>query len=184
MALKVVPAGDERCDIHNRRKSPTHICETCLKEYGIDPARPATARPRPRRVRARRAFRRWRSRTDRKVLIGGGVGFLIVGVIVVTVLVAGSGGGGGEGGSGAPLEADVVNALDLVPNLTGGGWVTSDGACAVVSIQFGKDVQVGNRAIEATNADGTVGAFVLPNDPAISEADCLARVSCRLRAHF
>ena len=182
MALKVVPAGDERCDIHNRRKSPTHICETCLKEYGVDPARPATTRRRPRRVRARRAFRRWRSGTDRKVLIGGGVGVLVAGVVVVTVLATGGGGGGGE--SSAPLEADVVNALDLVPDLTGGGWVTSDGACAVVSIQLGKEVQVGNRAIEATNADGTVGAFVLPNNPSISEADCLGRVSAGLRAHF
>jgi hypothetical protein len=188
MALKVVPAGDERCDIHNQRSSPTHICEACLKERGIEAAQPRSGRrPRPRRrlARARRSFRRWRSRTNPKVLIGGALGLLAVGVVVVAVASAGGGGGdqGGGGGSG-PLEADVVNALGLIPDLTRGGWVTADSACSVVSIQLGKDAQVGNTAVEATNGDGTVRALVLPNDPSVTEAECVDRVSAALTAHF
>lgn len=54
-----------------------------------------------------------------------------------------------------------MNALDLVPSRP--GWVTSDGACAVGSIEFGNDVQPGKVGgldilIEATNEDETVGA--------------------------
>ncbi len=116
------------------------------------------------------------------MLIGGALAILVVAVIVVAVLA--SGGGGGKDAGSAPLEADVVNALGLVPDLNRGGWVTPDSACAVVSIQLGKEVQTGNKAVEATNADGTVGALVLPNDPSMTEADCVDRVSTELRAHF
>src|SRR5512139_841761 len=91
MALKVVPAGDERCDVHNRREPQKYVCETCLKEFGIESAPPASTR----RARVRRVLRRWRSRVDRKVLIGG-VGLLIAGVIMVVVLAAGGGGGKGH----------------------------------------------------------------------------------------
>jgi hypothetical protein len=101
MALKVVPAGDERCDVHNRRQPQKHICETCVSELGIDPAPP----PATRRARARRALRRWASRIDRKVLIGVGAGVLIAGVLLVVVLVAGGGGGNGQkDGLAAPEE--------------------------------------------------------------------------------
>ena len=93
MALKVVPAGDERCDVHNRRQPQKHICKTCVSELGIDPASPP---PATRRARARRALRRWASRIDRKVLIGVGAGVLIAGVLLVVVLVAGDGGGNGR----------------------------------------------------------------------------------------
>src|SRR5512139_2568626 len=95
MALKVVPAGDERCDVHNRREPQKYICETCLKEFGIESAPPAATR----RARVRRAIRR--SRVDRRVLIGGGVvGLLIAGVVVVIVLAA-----GGSAGKGHRLAA-------------------------------------------------------------------------------
>ena len=85
MALKVVPAGDERCDIHNRRPSPAYICEDCLKELGGEAAPVRVHRP-PRRVRVRRRFRRWRS--DRRVLYGVGV-IVTVGValLLATVLL-------------------------------------------------------------------------------------------------
>src|SRR5512144_2187060 len=92
MALKVVPAGDERCDVHNRREPQKYICETCLEEFGIESAPPAPTR----RTRVRRAIRRWRSSADRRVLIGGGVGLLIAGVIVVVVLAAGGSAGKGH----------------------------------------------------------------------------------------
>jgi hypothetical protein len=180
MALKVVPAGDERCDIHNQRESRTYICETCLKELGIGSEVTVTSHRTRRRTRARRALRRWRSRVDWKVLIGAAVA-----VILVVVLVVGSsGGGGGSSGSGssAPTEADVVNALNLVPDVNSGGWITVDGACAVVAIQFGKDVQ--HRVFEATNENGTVGALVLQNNFSTSQADCVNRIATELKAHF
>src|SRR5215207_62375 len=85
MALKVVPAGDERCDVHNRREPQKYICETCLREFRIESVSPAATR----RARARRALRSWRSGIHRKVLIGVGAAVLIAGVILVIVLVAG-----------------------------------------------------------------------------------------------
>jgi hypothetical protein len=85
MALKVVPAGDERCDVHNRREPQKYVCETCLGEFGIESVSPAATR----RARARRALRSWRSGIDRKVLIGVGVAVLIAGVILVVALVDG-----------------------------------------------------------------------------------------------
>ena len=86
MALKVVPAGDERCDVHNRRQLQKHVCETCLREFRIESVAPAATR----RARARRALRSWRSGIHRKVLIGVGVAAaLIAGVILMIVLAVG-----------------------------------------------------------------------------------------------
>lgn len=103
MALKVVPAGDERCDVHNRREPQKYICETCLGEFGIDASPAAT-----RRARARRALRSWRSGIDRKVRIGVGVAVLIAAVILVIVLVVG--GDDHKGGVAATPE-DLVACL-------------------------------------------------------------------------
>ena len=103
MALKVVPAGDERCDVHNRREPQKHICETCLGEFGIDASPAAT-----RRARARRALRSWRSGIDRKVRIGVGVAVLIAAVILVIVLVVG---GDDHKGGVAATPADLVACL-------------------------------------------------------------------------
>jgi hypothetical protein len=108
MALKVVPARDERCDVHNRREPQKYICETCLREFRIESVSPAATR----RARARRALRSWRSGIDRKVLIGVGVAVLIAGVILVIVLVVG----------GDDHEAGVAAAPeDLVACLKGDG---------------------------------------------------------------
>jgi hypothetical protein len=108
MALKVVPADDERCDIHNRREPQKYICETCLREFGIESVSPAATR----RARARRALRSWRSGIDRKVLIGVGVAVLIAAVILAIVLVVG--GNGHKAGVTAAPE-------DLVACLKGNG---------------------------------------------------------------
>jgi hypothetical protein len=183
MALKVVPAGDERCDIHTQRTPQRYICQTCLNELGIEP-RVRTTRL-SRRTRARRALRRLRSRvarTDRKVLVG--VGVLSVGVIIAIVLVVGGGGGDTTG----PTEAEVVDRLGLVPGPSGEGWVTSDGACAVTSIEFGTNLQSGAIAgeilFEVTNEDRTVGAVVSQADFSISEAECVDRIGTALQAQF
>jgi hypothetical protein len=104
MALKVVPAGDERCDVHNRRKPQKYICETCLSEFGIESVSPAATR----RARARRALRSWRSGIHRKVLIGVWAAVLIAGVILVVVLVVG--GDDHEAGVAATPE-DLVACL-------------------------------------------------------------------------
>jgi hypothetical protein len=183
MALKVVPAGDERCDIHTQRTPQRYICQSCLNELGIEP-RVRTTRL-SRRTRARRALRRLRSRvarTDRKVLVGAGV--LSVGVIIAIVLVA----GGDDDGSAGPSEAEVVNSLDLVPGPSGEGWVTSDGACAVTSIEFGTNLQSGSIAgdilFEVTNEDRTVGAVVSQADFSITEAECVDRIGAALQAQF
>ena len=56
MPLKVVPAGDERCDVHNERARQKYVCETCLKKFGIDPEQSEAAEPeRERRGDALRA---------------------------------------------------------------------------------------------------------------------------------
>jgi hypothetical protein len=183
MALKVVPAGDERCDIHNRRSPQNYICESCLKELGVESAAPVTPRRRPLRVRARRSVRRWRARTDRRVLYALGVGLPVL--ILVIVLIAGSGGGGSSG----PTEAEVVKTLGLVADPNGGtGWITPDGACAVDSIDLGPNVQAGpigtNLLVEVSNSKGTVGAVVRQNDFSQSESACVARIGAALKAHF
>jgi hypothetical protein len=190
MALKVVPAEDERCDIHNRRNPPQYICETCVKELGVDPGEPTVGRP-SLRSRLRRARRRLGRRTavgDRRILIGGGIAAVIV---AIGVIALGSGGGGGDEGAadtpGPPTEADVVNALELVPDSSGAGWITPDGACWIVSIQFGADVQpgeIGKGLVEATNEDATVGAAVSQNDFTVSEQQCVARIGAGLKASF
>jgi len=108
------------------------------------------------------------------------VGLLIAALIGIVL-------GGGGGGSGGPSEEDVVNALDLVPS--GPGWVTSDGACAVGSIEVGDDVQPGTGGdldilVEATNEDETVRAVVSQSDGSMSLDDCVDRVNTGLRTHF
>lgn len=183
MALKVVPADDERCDIHTGRKPAKYICESCLKELGLD-ARPAvTVRRGPLR-RSRRALRRLRSRIPRRALIAAGVGLVvaIAAVAALTLL------GGGEDEDGPPSEADVVNTLDLLPNPAGSGWITSDGACVVVSINLGQQQPRGRQgadlSIEAANEDGTVAAIVVQNDYSISQDECVAQVETALGSEF
>jgi hypothetical protein len=182
MALKVVPAGDERCDVHNHRRPQTYVCETCLKEFGVDAAQPAPARRRPLRVRARRAARRWRSRATPKVVVGGAIGLLILLAVVVTIV--GSGGGGGSSG---PSQSEVVSALKLVPDGTG-SWATADGACTVISIELGPEVQAGsvgtNLVTEVTNEQGTVGAVVTQKNFSLTETQCADQVGAALKAHF
>jgi hypothetical protein len=191
MALKVVPAGDERCDIHNRRNPPQYVCESCLEEFGIDPAAPSAGRPsfRSRLRRARRRLRRRIARGDRRILIGGGIAVAAIAVAILALTSGGGGGGDGQGSdsTGPPTQADVVGALELVPDPGGAGWITTDGACWVVSIQFGADVhpgEIGKGLVEATNGDATVGAAVSQNDFSVSEAECVARVGAALKAHF
>jgi hypothetical protein len=191
MALKVVPAGDERCDIHTQRKPARYICERCMQELGLEAGERAPQRSRSLRARARRVrrgLRRWRSRPDRLILVGGLVAALVV--LVVVVVAATGGGGGGEHGDVAPsrTEAGVVSALGLINSPGGTGWTTPDGACWVVSIQFGEDVHpgkiAGGQLVEATNEDATVGAAVAQNDYTVSEAACVERIGAGLRAHF
>jgi hypothetical protein len=187
MPLKVVPAGDERCDVHNHRTPQRYVCETCLKEFGIEsPESEAVTVHRPsRRVRRRRALRRWRSRIDRKVLIGAAVGLILLIAVLASGIL-----GGDDGGdeAGVPSEADVVNSLDLLPNPAGSGWITSDGLCAVVSIdrsELGQPAQEGEElSIEATNEAGTVSAVVIQNDFSITQAECVSRVDTALKAEF
>ena len=189
MALKVVPADDERCDVHTQRKPVRYICESCLNEFGIDPTEPAAGRP-PLASRLRRTRRRLRrdiARGDRRLLIGGGIA---IAVIAVVVFVLATGGGGEEGNSsetGPPNEADVVAALELTPDPQGAGWITPDGACWIVSIQFGTDVHPGEIAkgvVEVTNENATVGAAVSQNDFSVSEQECAARIGGALKANF
>ena len=183
MALKVVPADDARCDIHTGRKPAQYICRTCMKELGLD-ARPAMSVRRGPLRRARRLLRRVRSRIPRKALIGAGIGL----VLVITAVAALTLLGGGEEEGGATSEADVVNAIDLLPNPAGSGWITSDGACVVASIDLRQqqptDRQATEPLIEATNEDGTVAAVVLQNDYSISQAECVAQVETALRNEF
>jgi hypothetical protein len=179
MALKVVPADDERCDIHNARKPAKHICESCLKELGLE-ARVMRRRP----VRqARRALRRSGWGGHPKVLIGAGAGLLIA-AIVVMIILAGRG-GGGETETGPPTEAEVVEALELSPDPSGVGWITLDGECVVVAIQIDNApaTQTARPPSEAMNEDGTVRAIVLEGF-SFSQTECVDRVSDALRENF
>src|SRR5215211_2220355 len=187
MALKVVPAGDERCDIHTQRKPARYVCESCLKEFGIQADQPMAPHRRPLRARVRRAVRglpRRRWSADRKLLIGAASGLLVAGLIAIALATTG-GGGDSESPSGPPTEADVVNALELVPDPSGTGWTTPDGACWVVSIRFGDDVRpgriAGSELIEATNDELTVGAAVAQGDFSVSETACVERIGAALR---
>jgi hypothetical protein len=191
MALKVVPAGDERCDIHNARSPQRYVCESCLKEFGVEtpPSGAAgeergrrTSGRRGRRIRPRR-LRRLRTRIPRRALIGGGI-VLVLAIVGVGALILL---GGGEDQGGPPSESDVVNALDLLPNPAGSGWITSDGGCAVASIDLGRQGsagQEGQLSVEATNEEGTVEAVVVQNDFTISQAQCVAQVETALRDEF
>ena len=90
--------------------------------------------------------------------------------------------------SALPSEADVVSALDLLPNPSGSGWITSDGACAVISIDRHELAQPASQgealAIEASNEDGTVVALVIPTSFSISQEGCVAQVDAALKAAF
>ena len=191
MALKVVPAGDKRCDIHNGRNPPSYICQDCLKEFGVEPGRAGTVRRPPIR-RARRALRhpvrearraRRRSSPRRVVLIVAGLALLIAAVVLVVVLTSGGGGGGTT--TGPPTEAEVVSGLGLSPDPSGTGWITLDGSCAVLSIQIGPPPtnQTVNPATVAANEDGTVRA-VVENAFSQSQTACVDRISAGLRDHF
>lgn len=156
MALKVVPAGDERCDVHNRREPQKYICETCLREFGIDPVSPAATR----RARARRALRSWRSGIDRKVRIGVGVAVLIAAVILVIVLVVG--GDDHKGGVAATPE-------DLVACLKG------DGIQDAVLSQPAPDAAGGTAAVAVVSREqdplyGNIIEITYFGNPAEAEA--------------
>ena len=194
MRLKVVPPGDERCDIHNNRTPASYICEDCVRELGVEPGSAPTIRRRPlRRLRSslcrtrRRTRRRLRSPGRREILFAAAaIAAIAVTILVVTSLTSG---GGGGGGSGPPNEEDVVNALGLSPDPSGTGWITLDGACAVLSIQVGSRPQATTTTAattgggEASNADGSVRA-VVQNAFSQSQAACVDRISAALRAHF
>jgi hypothetical protein len=195
MRLKVVPPGDERCDIHNNRTPASYICEDCMRELGVESRSGQAIRRRPiRRLRSslrrtrRRARRRLRSPGRREVVIAAAlIAAIAVTILVVTNLTAG---GGGGGGSGPPTQEDVVNALGLSPDPSGTGWITLDGACAVLSIQVGARPHATTTTTattgtggEASNADGTVRATV-QNAFSQSQTACVDRISAALRAHF
>jgi hypothetical protein len=157
MALKVVPAGDERCDVHNRREPQKYICETCLGEFGIEPVSPAATR----RARARRALRSWRSGIDRKVLVGVGAAVLIAGVILVIVVVAGGGGGQKDGVAATPE--------DLVACLKG------DGIQDAVLSQPAPDAAGGTAAVAVVSRErdplyGNIIEITYFGNPAEAEA--------------
>jgi hypothetical protein len=184
MALKVVPAGDDRCDIHNRRTPPRYICKTCMDELGVEAAPSESGRRGPV-ARLWRKIRRLRSRTDWKLQAGAGVALLVV-VGLVLMLAA-----GGDDRGGPPSQEDVVEALDLVQNPDGTGWLTADGACVVVTIVQGDEVRAGpvagNLATEVTNADGTLGAVVRTNYSSFfstTQAECANRIQTSLRDDF
>jgi hypothetical protein len=82
-----------------------------------------------------------------------------------------------------------VTALDLVPDPTGAaGWITLDGACAVLAIRLGPEAQSDEKqvdeSIEASNENRTVAAVVIQNDFSISQRDCVARIENGLRDAF
>jgi hypothetical protein len=180
MPLKVVPAGDERCDIHNQRPSPQYICESCVKQFGIEPSRVRVSKP-PLRRRAKRALRRLRARLDWRHAVGAVAAILVIGTLVTVIT------GSGGGGSSAPSDTEVAKGLGLVP-VAGGGWQTADGACNVVSIETGVGIQSGeagtNLIVEVTNEAGTVGAVVTQRDFSLTEGECVRRVGEALRSRF
>jgi hypothetical protein len=118
--------------------------------------------------------------------------FLVIS-LSVPAACGGSGGESGDGGGQEPSdisEQDVVTALGLVRHLRAGGpplgYDTPDGRCWVEAITIGSTTvdiykPFGNLA---SNKDGTVGAQVAPNDPSISEADCVEQLSAALNDNF
>jgi hypothetical protein len=190
MALKVVPAGDERCDIHNGRRPAAYICKDCLRELGVEGGQAVTVRRGPIRG-ARRLLRRRPVRRARRVLRraplgrrGALIAAALLAIAIAVVVVIAATGGGGESPSGSPTEAEVVEALELSPNPDGTGWITLDGACAVLSIQIGAPppAPTANPTI-ATNESGTVRAVVLESFSQ-NQAACVNRISAGLREHF
>ena len=196
MALKVVPRGDERCDIHNGRKPATYICEGCVEELGVESGRPGSVRQ-GRIRRARRAFRggptpvrrrilRWARSRPRRAVIAAAVGLLIGTILLIVVL--GSGGGSGETASGPPTATEVADTLGLSPDPGGTGWITVDGSCNVLSIDVVSGTQAGkgavNSAFEATNGSSTIRAVVLQYDDSVSQASCVDRISTGLHDHY
>jgi hypothetical protein len=192
MALKVVPAGDELCDIHNGRNPPQYVCKSCLKEFGVDPDRAAPARRRSLRSRIRRGRRRLRrafASVNGRILIGGGIALVSVTALIVALATSGGGGEDTGGKVTHPRTQDgVVSALGLIPSPGNSGWITPDGACWVVSIQFDENVHpgkiAGNQLIEATNENLTVGAAVAQNDFSITTQQCASRIGAALRQNF
>jgi hypothetical protein len=192
MALKVVPAGDERCDIHNGRKPATYICKDCLKELGVE-AGPSVSAGRGPFRRLRRRLRRGPLRPIRHLVRRSGVrhrrGLVLASVIGLGVAAAAialiAGGGGGENVSGPPTEAEVVNALDLSPNPDGTGWITLDGACDVSSILLGasRTPPTVDPTMVATNEAGTVRAIVEASF-SLSQEACVNRIRAELRDDF
>jgi hypothetical protein len=196
MALKVVPRGDERCDVHNGRKPATYICESCVEELGVESGRPRTVR-RGRIRRARRVFRGgptpirrrilpWARSLPRRAVIAAAIGLLVGTVLLIVVL--GSGGGNGDTASGPPTPTEVADTLGLSPDPGGAGWITLDGACNVLSIDIvsGTQARTGsvNSAFEATNESSTIRAAVLQYDDSVSQAACVDRISTALRDHY
>ena len=185
MALKVVPAGDDRCDVHNSRRPQRYICKDCMRELGIESA-PGTS-SRGVLARAWRGIGNAWAQSSGKVRVGVGIALLAIAAIALVLLVAS---GGNKGGP--PTQSEVVEALDLVSDPGGGtGWLTADGTCVVVSIVFGNEVRpgpvAGNLAVEVTNEQGTVGAVVRPNYSSYfnpTEAQCADHVQTALRDHF
>ncbi len=181
MPLKVVPAGDERCDIHKKRSPAQYICESCMRELGVETTQQRTSR-RPLRRRVSRRLRRWRSEADWRV-----TGAVAVAVLVLAAVLTGITSGGGGGGAKGPSEADVVEALGLV-RAPSGTWLTADGNCEIVSIDTGAEVTPGpvgtNLVTEVANESRTVGAVVIRHGTALTEAQCAASVEAALRAHF
>lgn len=194
MALKVVPAGDERCDIHNGRTPASYICKDCVRELGVETGPAPAARGKPiRRLRSklrragRRSRRRLRSPGWREVLLGAVAIIVIAATILLITALTGGGGGGHR--TGLPTQEEVVNALGLSPDPSGVGWITLDGACAVLSIQIGSQAAAptttttATPAGEASNTGGTVRALV-QNAFSQSQTACVDRVSAALNAHF
>ena len=196
MALKVVPRGDERCDIHNGRKPATYICKGCVEELGVESGRPGTVRRgRIRRAVApsvaaatpvRQRILRWAGSLSRRAVIAAAIGLLIATVLLIVVL--GSGGGSGKTTSGPPTAEEVAGTLGLSPDPGGTGWITLDGACNVLSIDIvsGTKAATGtvNSALEATNESSTIRAVVLQYDDSVSQVGCVDRISTGLRDHY